>query len=149
MKEDKLTRFTKLLLDLMFYAGIAVIATLPVTVKLYGRINSWFARYGIQLTILLGISGILAEMILYELRRMFCTVLLNDCFVEENVWSLKRMGNYSFLIALVTALRMPLYLTPAVMVVILVFVIAGLFSRVLGQVFARAIAYKLENDLTI
>lgn len=149
MKEDKLTRFTKLLLDLMFYAGIAVIATLPVTVKLYGRINSWFARYGIQLTILLGISGILAEMILYELRRMFCTVLLNDCFVEENVRSLKRMGNYSFLIALVTALRMPLYLTPAVMVVILVFVIAGLFSRVLGQVFARAIAYKLENDLTI
>ena len=149
MKEDRLTRFTKLLLDLMFYAGIAVIATLPVTVKLYGRINSWFARYAIQLILLLGVSGILAELILHELRQMFRTVLLNDCFVEENVRSLKRMGNYSFLIALVTALRMPLYLTPAVMVVILVFVIAGLFSKVLGRVFARAVAYKLENDLTI
>ena len=55
----------------------------------------------------------------------------------------------SFLIALVTAGRLLLYLTPAVMIVILVFVIAGLFSKVLSQVFDRAVAYKLENDLTI
>ena len=95
------------------------------------------------------VSGILAELILYELRRMFRTVLANDCFVEANVKSLKRMGTYSFLIALVTAGRMFLYLTPAVMIIILVFVIAGLFSRVLSQVFDRAVAYKLENDLTI
>ena len=33
--------------------------------------------------------------------------------------------------------------------VILVFLIAGLFSKVLSKVFERAIAYKLENDLTI
>lgn len=149
MKVDKLTRFTKLLLDFMFYAGIIVIATLPISIRLYGRINSYFARYGIQLTLLLALSGVLAELILYELRHMFRTVLENDCFVEANVASLRRMGNYSFLIALVTACRMPLYLTPAVVVVILVFVIAGLFSKVLSRVFDRAIAYKLENDLTI
>ena len=40
-------------------------------------------------------------------------------------------------------------MTPAVLVVILVFVIAGLFSRVLAGVFDRAVSYKLENDLTI
>ena len=44
---------------------------------------------------------------------------------------------------------MVLYLTPAVMIIILVFLIAGLFSKVLSQVFDRAVAYKLENDLTI
>lgn len=32
---------------------------------------------------------------------------------------------------------------------VLVFVIAGLFSRVLAQVFDRAVTYKQENDLTI
>ena len=146
MKGNSLTRFTKGLLDFMFFAGIAVTVTLPVSVKIYGHFNSYFEQFYIHLVILFAISGVLAELILYELRNMFRTVLANDCFVEANV---KRMGTYSFLIALVTAGRLLLYLTPAVMIVILVFVIAGLFSKVLSQVFDRAVAYKLENDLTI
>ncbi len=149
MKENTLIKLTKLLLDCMFYAGIVVILTLPASVKLYGQINSYFADYSIQLVVLFGISGVLAELILRELRRMFATVLENDCFVEGNVRSLNRMGTYSFLIALVTAGRLFLYLTPAVLILILVFVIAGLFSKVLSRVFDRAVAYKLENDLTI
>lgn len=146
---NKLTRFTKGMLDFMFYAGIAVTLTLPVSVRIYGRINSYFGQYYIHLIILFGVSGILAELILFELRRMFRTVLENDCFVAANVKSLNRMGTYSFLIALVTAGRLFLYLTPAVMIIILVFVIAGLFSKVLSRVFDRAVAYKNENDLTI
>ena len=134
MKENILVRWTKLLLDIMFYAGLAVIVTLPVSIRLYGRINGYFAQYYVQLVVLFALSGILAA---------------NDCFVEANVKSLNRMGTYSFLIALVTAGRLFLYLTPAVMIIILVFVIAGLFSKVLSQVFDRAVAYKLENDLTI
>ena len=149
MKEDRLTRITKFLLDFMFLAGIAVILTLPVSVTLYGKINSYLAGYRMQLIGLFAVSGILAELILKELRRMFATVLANDCFVEENVKSLERMGTYSFLIALVTAGRLFIYVTPAVLIIILVFVIAGLFSRVLSRVFDRAVAYKLENDMTI
>ncbi|HJA92951.1 MAG TPA: DUF2975 domain-containing protein [Candidatus Eisenbergiella merdipullorum] len=149
MKENTLIKATKLLLDFMFFAGITVIVTLPFSVRIYGYINSYFAQYYVQLIVLFAISGVLAELILYELRRMFRTVLANDCFVEANVKSLNRMGTYSFLISLVTAGRMFLYLTPAVMIIILVFLIAGLFSKVLSQVFDRAVAYKLENDLTI
>jgi len=59
------------------------------------------------------------------------------------------MGTYSFLIALITALRLIMYITPGIIVVVLVFLIAGLFSKVLSQVFDKAITYKLENDLTI
>lgn len=80
---------------------------------------------------------------------MFRTVLADDCFVEANVDSLRKMGTYSFFIAVITSFRIFLYLTPAVVVVVLVFVIAGLFSKVLSQVFAKAVEYKLENDLTI
>lgn len=149
MKENTLIKLTKLLLDCMFYAGIAVTATLPLSVRIYGRINTYFADYYVQLVVLFALSGVLAELILWELRKMFGTVLRNDCFVEANVKSLNRMGTYSFLIALVTVGRITLYLTPAVMIIILVFVIAGLFSKVLSRVFDRAVAYKLENDLTI
>ena len=80
---------------------------------------------------------------------MFCTVLADDCFRMDNVVSLRRMGNYSFLIAAVTCFRAFMYLTPAIFVVFLVFVIAGLFSKVLSQVFEKAVIYKQENDLTI
>lgn len=147
--KDRLTLFTKYLLDLMFYGGILVTATLPVTIRIYGRYNSYFAEYWIPLVCLFGVSGVLALLTLLELRRMFRTVLDGDCFIRENVRSLKRMGTYSFCIAAVTAGRLLLYLTPAVLVVILVFVIAGLFSKVLAQVFDAAVSYKLENDLTI
>ena len=147
--KNSLTIFTKLLLDFMFFAGIAVIATLPVSVKLYGRYNSYFADNYIPLIILFFLFWILAELIITELRRIFRTVISDDCFVEENVKSLSRMGSYSFAIAIVTVCRLLLYMTPAVLIVIIVFIIAGLFSKVLSCVFQRAVTYKTENDLTI
>ena len=113
MKGNTLTRFTKGLLDFMFFAGIAVTVTLPVSVKIYGYFNSYFEQFYIHLVILFAISGVLAELILYELRNMFRTVLANDCFVEANVKSLNRMGTYSFLIALVTAGRLAAHDLPS------------------------------------
>lgn len=147
--KDKLTITTKLLLDFMFYAGIAVIATLPISIKFYGRYNSYFAENYIALVMLFLLSGVFAALIIYELRKIFRTVINDDCFIHENVISLRRMGSYSFCIALITTGRLLLYITPAVCIVILVFLIAGMFSKVLSQVFDKAITYKLENDLTI
>lgn len=147
--KDRLTVTTKRLLDLMYYAGILVTATLPLSIRFYGKYNSYFADNYIPLILLFFISGTLAILIIYELRKMFRSVLDDDCFIPENVISLRRMGTYSMLIALITAGRLFLYITPSVLIVILVFVIAGLFSKVLSRVFDRAVTYKLENDLTI
>ena len=147
--KDKLTLFTKYLLDFMFYMGIVVIITLPLTIKLYGHYNTYFAENYYSLCVIFFLSGIFAVLILRELRKMFRSVLNDDCFIRENVICLERMSIYSFFIAVITACRLFLYLTPAVLVVILVFVIAGLFSKVLARVFDKAVTYKLENDLTI
>lgn len=147
--KDKLTLFSKYLLDLLFYTGIVVTATLPLSIRFYGRYNSYFAENRIPLIFLFFFSGIFAILIIYELRRMFRSVINDDCFIRENVISLRRMGSYSFIIALITAGRLLLYITPSVIIVILVFVIAGLFSKVLSHVFDKAVTYKLENDLTV
>lgn len=147
--KDKLTLFTKFLLDFMFYAGIIVIVTLPLSIKFYGRFNTYFADNYYSLCVIFFLSGIFAVLILQQLRRMFGTVLNDDCFVHENVASLEKMSIYSFFIAVITACRLFIYLTPAVFVIILVFVIAGLFSKVLAGVFDKAVTYKQENDLTI
>ena len=147
--KDRLTLFTKYLLDFMFYSGIAVTVTLPISIRFAGRWVPSIAQHWLSMVILFGISGILACLIIFELRRMFRSVLDEDCFIPANVTSLRRMGTYSFCIAAVTCCRAFIYLSPAVLVVILVFVIAGLFSKVLARVFEAAVAYKLENDLTI
>lgn len=146
--KSRITVFTKWMLDFMFYTGILVTLTLPLTVYIffYEKVYGW---YYTCLLLLFAVSGVLALLVIWELRKMFRTVLADDCFVEENVVSLRRMGTYSFLIAVVWFWRVCLYATPASGVVILVFVIAGLFSKVLSQVFDRAVIYKRENDLTI
>ena len=146
---DKITVFTKGLLDFMYWAGILTTALVPAIIHFYGRYNSYFAENDWQLTLLFLLSGALAVLILHQLRQIFGSVLADDCFVMSNVASLRRMGNYAFGIAALAALRIFLYLTPSVIIVILTFVIAGLFSKVLAVVFEKAITYKLENDLTI
>ncbi len=147
--KDKLTLFTKYLLDFMCYSGIFVIVTLPFSIKFYGNYNSYFKNNYYSLLVVFFLSGIFAVLIINELRKMFRSVLNDDCFVRENVISLEKMRTFSFFISVIMACRLFIYITPAVLIVILVFVIAGLFSKVLAQVFDRAVTYKLENDLTI
>ena len=149
MGQINVTKITKGILDFMFYAGIVACITLPFTVRFIGKYFPHYEIYYLPMLVLFFFSGIFAILIILELRYIFRTVIDGDCFIKENVRSLKRMGNYSFCIAIISGLRLILVITPATLVIILVFVIAGLFSQVLSSVFDQAITYKLENDLTI
>lgn len=149
MDQFKVTKLTKWILDLMFYGGIVTCLTLPFSLRFVGNYFPHYKIYYIPMLILFFLSGIFAVLIIFELRCMIGTVLEEDCFVKENVQSLKRMGDYSFFIALISVARLLIMITPATLVIILVFVIAGLFSKVLAGVFDQAVTYKLENDLTI
>ncbi len=149
MNQINVTKLTKWILDFMFYAGIIACLTLPLSLKFIGKYFPHYEIYYIPMLILFFISGIFAILIILELRFMFRTVLEENCFVKENVRSLKRMSYYSFCIAAMSSARLAIIITPATLVIILVFVIAGLFSRVLANVFDQAVTYKLENDLTI
>ncbi len=147
-KKD-LTIWTKFLLDFMFFAGIAVTVSLPWSVKLVGRQLSYMVEHYEETVIIYFVLGISALKLLWELRKIFRTVLAEDCFVRENVVSLRKMGSWSFFIALMSMVRSIVYMTIAMGVVILVFIIAGLFSKVLAYVFEEAVRFKEENDLTI
>lgn len=157
MKKETVIIFTKYMLDFMYFAGIVETVSLPWSIKwLMAAFEHWHFQdiegldtHYTEVVVIYFILGILAIMILGELRKMFRTVLADNCFVRENVVSLQRMGTYSFVIAVICFLRTVLYLTVAMLVLVLVFVIAGLFSKVLAFVFDKAVDYKLENDLTI
>lgn len=143
-------RFTKAVLDIMFVLGILITVTLPFLLKTYGKyVEPGIEKYIWQNSVVLGLCGIFSLMIVWELRKMFKTVIADDCFVRNNVTSLKKMSIYSVGIVFFMAVKCLFNITLATMAIMMVFIIAGLFSRVLAQVFDKAVTYKLENDLTI
>ena len=149
MKKDTLIKYTKYFLDFMFYSGIVVTATLPISVKILGAFSeNIHAHYGEAVVIYFAL-GIAAIVILREIRKIFRTVMDKNCFVHENVVSLDKMCKWSFFIVIMSIVRTLVYTTVAMLVVILVFTIAGLFSKVLSFVFEEAVGYKEENDFTI
>jgi hypothetical protein len=151
MKKETVILITKYLLDVMYFLGIVVTISLPWSVGFLIDLFELqeYESHKTEIIIIYFVLGVLAIMILGELRKMFRTVMREDCFVKDNVVSLDRMGTYSFFIALVCLVQFILYLTLPVLVLVLVFLIAGLFSKVLSFVFDKAVEYKLENDLTI
>lgn len=148
-KKKNLTMWTKYLLDFMFYVGIVVTLTLPFSIKKIGELFPYMVEHYEETVIIYFVLGVSALVLLRELRRIFRTVLEENCFVRENVVSLNKMGNWSFFIALMSVVRSIVYMTIAMWVVICVFVIAGLFSKVLAYVFEQAVQYKEETDLTV
>lgn len=144
-----LTRFTSAVLAVMFYGGILVTGSLPWLFRWAARFYPVLSTHYWLHTVLFMLAGIGAVCIIHELRRMFRTVLAEDCFVTQNVVSLRRMGWIGLAIALITTVRLLVVFTPATLLIIIVFFIAALFSFVLSQVFDRAVRYKEENDLTI
>lgn len=149
--KNSLVKVTKIILDIMFIGGIVVTATLPLLLKYAGEnMEHPVIYFSWKLTIVLGACGVFAVMIIWELRKIFKTVINDDCFVRNNVICLQKMGNYSFFIAGAMFIRCVwMYVTLAALAMVIVFIIAGLFSKVLAQVFDRAVTYKLENDFTI
>ena len=149
LNRQMLTIGVKYLLDAMFYIGILVTLSLPFSIKWIGQYYPPVIENYEETVIIYFVLGVAALVLIRELRRIFTTVINEDCFVMENVVSLRKMGNWSFFIALMSLVRSIVYLTVAMLVVILVFIIAGLFSKVLAMVFEEAVRYKEENDLTI
>ena len=149
MEKETLIKLTKYLLDFMFFAGIVVTALMPIVVKIVSARSKNLHDNYLAGVIIYFVLGVTAVVILGELRRMFKTVINKDCFVRENVTSLDKMFKCSFFIVLMSVVRCIVYLTPAMLVIIVAFTIAGLLSKVLSFVFEEAVGYKEENDFTI
>lgn len=150
MKYERIKKLTKLILDIMFFTGIIVLITLPIWLRFTGtHYSKDIENHYLAMVIVFAVSGLNGLLIVNELRKMMKTVLEVNCFVEDNVKSLRRMARYSLVISIFFFIKVLLVPTPATLIIILVFFIAALFSVVLSCVFQEAVNYKDENDLTI
>lgn len=150
MGYEKIKKFTKVFLDLMFYSGIIVLLTVPLWLKWAGKHYSQaIGNHYVSMLFIFAASGVCGILIINELRKMMRTVVDHSCFVKENIRSLKRMGKQSLGISAFFIIKLFFVPTPATAIIALVFFIAALFSVVLSCVFQEAVNYKEENELTI
>ena len=101
------------------------------------------------------LSGVIASLCIlggeYIAVTLFCMMGTHsrDPFVQKNVNALRRMGIAALIIAVMGLSTMLLHPVPLAVIAALPVAMCGLFSLVLSRVFAQAVAFKLENDLTV
>ena len=117
-------------------------------------VSDFFAREG-KPQIYAILSGIIATLCIlggeFIAVTLFCMMrtLEKEPFVQKNVNALRRMGLTALVIALLGLSTLLLHPVPLAVIAALPVAMCGLFSLVLSRVFAQAVAYKLENDLTV
>lgn len=150
LDEKGLSGILKHLLELVMLGGAVIIAFLPLLLKRY--LGSLYfgtdEKYWFLLPFLY-ITGFLAMIILYNIRRILKTLGRKNPFMADNVKSLKHTAVASFLIAALYVLKIIFFNSFLTIILAMVFIIAGLFMIVLAEVFDQAVKVKEENDLTI
>lgn len=153
MKKTSLfNRFVQACIVIGMLAGIALIVDIYAIEMPF--VMDFFAREGKPQSFAM-ISGIIATLCIlgaeYIAFTLFCMMntLDRDPFVQKNVNALKRMGDVALVIALLGLSTLLLHPVPLAVIAAAPVAMCGLFSIVLSRVFAQAVAYKQENDLTV
>jgi len=139
----------KYMVDIMFYGGILCCILVPFLIKRAGVYFGYPDRMIMPLTVTLVISGIAAVYIMYNLKSMLATLLGGNPFVGSNVSCFRKMAVASFIIALIYIAKCFYWFTLTTAVIVIAFVIAGLFCLTLKDIFKQAVYYKEENDYTV
>ena len=151
-KASLFNRFVQVCIVIGMLAGIALI------VDIYAiempMVTDFFAREG-KPAYYAVLSGIISTLCIlggeYIAFTLFCMMntLDRDPFVQKNVNALRRMGDVALIIALLGLSTMLLHPVPLAVIAAAPVAMCGLFSIVLSRVFAQAVSYKQENDLTV
>jgi len=150
LHEKGLSGLVKRILDMVFLGGLGILITLPYVLKWY--MNVLYLTTSENYNFLLGflyITGIVCLGLVNEIRKIFKTLNRRNPFMMDNVKSLNRVGWACFIIAAAYIIKIFFYNSVMTAIITMVFIIAGLFSVVLAEVFRQAIEVKEENDLTI
>ena len=147
-----LNRFVQACIVLGMLAGAALI--LEIYVYEMPVVVDFFRQEGKPESFAI-ISGMIASLCIlggeYIAVTLVCMMgtLDRDPFVQKNVNALRRMGIAALVIALLGLSTLFLHPVPLAVIAALPVAMCGLFSLVLSRVFAQAVAFKLENDLTV
>lgn len=149
-KKSLIHYISKIIIDVLFYASIVFVIFVPFTAKyVFYWINYPYKDYMLPFTIIIFLSGICCTYILYNLKKMYASLLVGNPFVNENVCHFRKMAVACMSIAVIYIIKCIFLFTLAAVIIAVCFIIGCLFCLTLKDLFKQAINYKAENDLTI
>lgn len=154
----------KVLFVIISFVDLLVIETIAkVTIELIGRENVEKSVASLILFIMIITTGIIALFIIYQFIKIFQHLKGNELFCEDNV---KRLNTVSincfvistiyfitavFVIATITKYfqEFVYYILFSMIILAIIFGVAGIGIKILNEIYKKAIEYKEENDFTI
>lgn len=135
------------------FAGIAfLVLTLPWFIDMYMVMfrDSLAPVPGYRdfVTAFLMFIGTLGLWIVGEIILILQTIS-GDPFIRRNVRALRRMGIIAAVAAVLFFLKCVLYITALTILIGAIMLVCALFALTLSDIFAQAVRFKEENDLTI
>lgn len=137
-------------LDALMLVALGLMISLPWSVSMVtlhhpGEPGSWYEKY---LVVLL-VSGVLAELILWQARGVMHNVNNGRSFSRDTVRRLRLIGIECLVLALFYFGSVFVVTKFFMVVVFVAFTVVGLILFVFAELFRQATAYKEENDMTI
>ncbi len=145
-----LSGLIEIILIFLMLLAVVLMVTLPWTIELItdrqpGQPGYLYEKY----MIVLGISGILAELVLWQARGVMRNVNKGCPFCFDTVRRLRIIGIECLTVGIAYAVA-TFFVTKIFMVVVLVtFTVVGMILLVFSALFRQAVEYKEENDMTI
>lgn len=150
LSKHGLSGYVKILLDLVFFGGLLIYITLPFCLKFY--LNFFQLSKNENFYFLLGllyVTGFFCLALVYEMIKIFKTINRKNPFQMDNSISLKKISVCSFIIAAAYIVKIFVSNSFLTIIITMIFILAGLFTIILAELFKQAVIYKEENDLTI
>lgn len=138
------------ILFILMAAIAAAAVTLPIWLREFLLYKNCYdtARF-ILLATLLILSAAFALLLLWQGNGFLKSVGEREPFVQENVTRLKRVSLFSVAIAAIYVLAACVYLSVFMCVFIGTFSVVAVMAWIMSALFAQAVAFKQENELTI
>ncbi len=146
MELSKIAKITNILLKLFLVGGSVSLFFI------YNALESYNMPHLNIYTAFFIFIGVCCLYIVFEVTKVFTSIVNGNPFVESNEISLKKIAVTCEIIAISLFVKLILdyniFLTTCILIM-LVFIIAGLCAYVFSQLFKLSVFIKEENDMTI
>ena len=133
--------------------GAAIIIGLPVILKwvlqTYEKFGTYNDGYYTTCLCFLYPSGVLGFVALINAKGLIDSVINQDPFVEKNVKHIKALARISAILCIIYAVGIFFLNSFFTAILFVVFGLVSLLLSAFGELFAKAVEYKTDNDFTI
>ncbi len=144
-----LTGFTEILITILMLCDIGVLVSMPWWLETYLDIRTSASHYYNRYFILLFASGVMAEIVMWQARRLMHNINNVGPFIMDNANILRKIAFCCVAISVGYFFAIPFLPSFFVVIIALAFAVVAVLCFVFAELFKQAVIFKQDNELTI